>query len=250
MMDEPLEKWSAIWPRSGMTVNGTLYPLPMLVRRTSASASGLWPTALADGDRTTKFKQGGTPLGVAVRHWPTPDIRGFTNDGAVEMLKEKANSREEWSGMTYRAGKANKERLWPTPKAQDSNGGGSGQNVQGGPSLVDIVTTFPTPGAHDYKGSSKWGQRRGQLDEVIENTARDQAQAQSWPTPRAQDAKHAAPTDWELQTDHAGTKDSLRVQIALRDASSSPPSKGSGQLNPTWVEWLMGYPSGWTDLGD
>jgi hypothetical protein len=23
-----------------------------------------------------------------------------------------------------------------------------------------------------------------------------------------------------------------------------------GQLNPTWVEWLMGYPSGWTDLKD
>lgn len=22
----------------------------------------------------------------------------------------------------------------------------------------------------------------------------------------------------------------------------------SGQLNPTWVEWLMGYPEGWTDL--
>jgi hypothetical protein len=20
-----------------------------------------------------------------------------------------------------------------------------------------------------------------------------------------------------------------------------------GQLNPTWVEWLMGYPLGWTD---
>ena len=24
----------------------------------------------------------------------------------------------------------------------------------------------------------------------------------------------------------------------------------SGQLNPTWVEWLMGCPVGWTDLGD
>jgi DNA (cytosine-5)-methyltransferase 1 len=23
-----------------------------------------------------------------------------------------------------------------------------------------------------------------------------------------------------------------------------------GQLNPRWVEWLMGYPGGWTDLGD
>lgn len=26
-------------------------------------------------------------------------------------------------------------------------------------------------------------------------------------------------------------------------------SQGNGgQLNPTWVEWLMGYPIGWTDL--
>ena len=24
--------------------------------------------------------------------------------------------------------------------------------------------------------------------------------------------------------------------------------KGGGTLNPTWVEWLMGYPTGWTDL--
>ena len=24
----------------------------------------------------------------------------------------------------------------------------------------------------------------------------------------------------------------------------------NGQLNPTWVEWLMGYPSGWTALED
>jgi len=23
-----------------------------------------------------------------------------------------------------------------------------------------------------------------------------------------------------------------------------------GQLNPTWVEWLMGFPVGWTDLRD
>jgi hypothetical protein len=24
----------------------------------------------------------------------------------------------------------------------------------------------------------------------------------------------------------------------------------TGQLNPMWVEWLMGYPMGWTDLKD
>jgi hypothetical protein len=26
--------------------------------------------------------------------------------------------------------------------------------------------------------------------------------------------------------------------------------EGSGQLNPTWVEWLMGFPLGWTDCQD
>ena len=25
--------------------------------------------------------------------------------------------------------------------------------------------------------------------------------------------------------------------------------RGVGKLNPTWVEWLMGFPIGWTDLG-
>jgi hypothetical protein len=24
----------------------------------------------------------------------------------------------------------------------------------------------------------------------------------------------------------------------------------TGKLNPTWVEWLMGFPLGWTDLED
>jgi hypothetical protein len=37
-----------------------------------------------------------------------------------------------------------------------------------------------------------------------------------WPTPRAQDSKHGAATDWELTTDHAGTVGSLRVQVVKR----------------------------------
>ena len=35
-----------------------------------------------------------------------------------------------------------------------------------------------------------------------------------WPTPRAQDSKHGPATEWELTTDHAGTRDSLRVKAA------------------------------------
>ena len=40
--------------------------------------------------------------------------------------------------------------LWPTPKEQDSRGG-SGQNVQGGPSLTDNARLWPTPTAHLHK---------------------------------------------------------------------------------------------------
>ena len=63
--------------------------------------------------------------------------------------------------------------------------------------LAIAVQLFPTPSANDWKGSSKEGQRRGQL------------------------------TDPAMGAVPAG-----------------------GELNPEWVEWLMGYPAGWTDLGD
>ena len=151
-------------------------------------------------------------------------------------------------------------------------------------------------------------------------------------SPRAQEAKHAAPTDWEMNTDHAGTKDSLRVQVNKRAYWPTPTNNSAGEgkfieqlvtkdgkkaaqnqraynpktrihthitlnravqlwptpstrdykggyiggrmrngkvsrdtldvavqhtdnrektngtLNPTWVEWLMGFPIGHTDL--
>jgi len=42
----------------------------------------LWPTALAAGDRKTMFKQGGEPLGCAVR-WPTPTVKGNHNKAGL-----------------------------------------------------------------------------------------------------------------------------------------------------------------------
>jgi len=42
----------------------------------------LWPTALAAGDRKAMFKQGGEPLGHAVR-WPTPTVKGNHNKAGL-----------------------------------------------------------------------------------------------------------------------------------------------------------------------
>jgi hypothetical protein len=44
---------------------------------------------------------------------------------------------------------------------------------------------------------------------------------------------------------------SARSQVhSLVEAGLLQKKEVSGKLNPTWVEWLMGFPLGWTDLGD
>ncbi len=56
------------------------------------------------------------------------------------------------------------------------------------------------------------------------------------PTPNAQ--AHKSPTTPEGQARRE--RESSRGH-ALQDVIG-------GQLNPTWVEWLIGFPLGWTDL--
>ena len=63
---------SVTWPRWGTMRDGACSERTTPVLRTSANGSGLWPTPVADGDRTTNYAQGGTSLGFAARNWPTP----------------------------------------------------------------------------------------------------------------------------------------------------------------------------------
>ena len=41
-----------------------------------------------------------------------------------------------------------------------------------------------------------------------------------------------------------------RWGVKLKDAINFLENEKSGDLNPEFVEWLMGYPTGWTDLKD
>jgi len=83
-------------------------------------------------------------------------------------------------------------KIWPTPTKSDGTGGPGCSGRDGGLNLRTAVTV-PTPSANDWKGSSKAGQRRGQL------------------------------TDPAMGVIAPG-----------------------GQLNPQFVEWLMGWPMNWT----
>ena len=64
-----------------------------------------------------------------------------------------------------------------------------------------------------------------------------QGKVKSWPTPRRTDYKNGR------------GKTGNRTEEARKKAGwTLPETVGRGQLNPTWVEWLMGFPLGWTDL--
>jgi hypothetical protein len=45
-------------------------------------------------------------------------------------------------------------------------------------------------------------------------------------------------------------KDNGKSPSELNRNSETLAMKAGGQLNPMWVEWLMGFPLGWTDLRD
>lgn len=72
LFPEDLPWSSVILPRWGMMRDGECWEQNTSERRTNDTGSGLWPTPVADGDRTTNYAQGGTSLGFAVRNWPTP----------------------------------------------------------------------------------------------------------------------------------------------------------------------------------
>jgi hypothetical protein len=55
-----------------------------------------------------------------------------------------------------------------------------------------------------------------------------------WPTPNAGNAKWGG-----TMQEWGGSKNWVRKKM---------PELAGGPLNPTWVEWLMGWPLGWTDL--
>ena len=80
---------------------------------------------------------------------------------------------------------------------------------------------------------------------------------QWWPTPHgfSKDGKSNGPSDNELgravnlATPTARDWKSGKASQKTMDRNARPLSEQiGGSLNPTWVEWLMGWPLGWTDL--
>ena len=103
--------------------------------------------------------------------------------------------------------------LWPTPRANERQQ----QNSQdGGMALSRAVKMWPTPTAHGNYN------RRGASRHSGDGLA---TVVKLYPTPTAR--------DWKGE----GYPGQLGTEIA-------------GQLNAEFVEWLMNFPRGWTDLAE
>ena len=102
---------------------------------------------------------------------------------------------------------------------------------------MDLQSQAPmwaTPGATDGKGSSRPGQRRGQLSEHAE---------QGWATPKASDgSKPSAGNRRTADLSHQAEAPTSG------ETSSNPPRGSRPQLNPAFVWWLMGLPWWWGNI--
>ena len=92
---------------------------------------------------------------------------------------------------------------------------------------------WPTPRAND-------AEKRGNFDTKNPRNGLPAA-VKNFPTPCASDADK-----WNNKTKEERERDGQ--QLRLGNALSVDGVRVGGQLNPTWVEWLMGWPLGWTDL--
>jgi hypothetical protein len=95
--------------------------------------------------------------------------------------------------------------------------------------MVNTPTRWPTPTVQDKEQSGGVGcilkKNRG-LSLTIA--------ARLFPTPAARDYRHPNAMAYALR---GGGKKGEQL-----------PNVIGGALNPPWVEWLMGWPIGWTDL--
>jgi site-specific DNA-cytosine methylase len=131
----------------------------------------------------------------------------------------------------------NAAQTWLTPTVQDSKHSGTNPGPNGKRDLLVNQVNWQTPVANDSVERAK-GNYNSRGEPKLS------AQVKNWPTPSARDWKDSpgmALTAVNLDGSHRKRND----QLARAVYSVTPPS---GSLNPDWVEWLMGVPTGWTGL--
>jgi hypothetical protein len=147
--------------------------------------------------------------------WATP----IMSDGKLDYTLPAIYRRMETGRQI---GLAMEVRLFPTITATANQLAPSMQSRYANP-------IFPTPTASDYTGAGHSAQGGKNLRTMVAEN--------KWPTPRVCDYKGGG--QQMIRKDGKSRMDQLCFNVEYQE---------TGRLNPTWVEWLMGWPLEWTDL--
>jgi len=138
------------------------------------------------------------------------------------------------------------------PKTQDTYGPTS-DNTSEQLDLLDasLKTSKDTSALDSEKSLAIWKAQvttqRGEYSARLKSARLTrESESISWPTPSARDYKDT-PGMATIAKNPDGTERKRLDQLAR--AAYQAESATSGHLNPDWVEWLMGVPTGWTGLG-
>jgi len=164
---------------------------------------------------------------------------GLMRDGQCwEQRTLEQTIRETESGFV-----PNGEDKFHTPNTTGLDGGSNSRKA-----LKKRMQMWPTPIAS--KGGAWRGD--GQVSMVARNVetyeeyllltqgTSKKKREKYWPTPQASDNRDRG--------NMSNPSIQRRVAIGKQIMLSQSVDPTSGQLNPMWVEWLMGWPLGWTDL--
>ncbi|KKL96663.1 hypothetical protein LCGC14_1842230 [marine sediment metagenome] len=267
-------KWRGLYPRSGPV--GCL--LRMLLESTDWRSTEFfltWKASATKQRRRLKFRLvPSMPRTVAngSGSWPTPQALSFDkshqpgmNAGMAKTVANirtakrsrsatsRTNATETIAGSpgTQTECPNSRQRMpstWPTPRAGDGSKAtrtpeGAAKEVarNKGPDL-GAVASWTTPQAHDTSpGKAKRMNRHG--TKHGDRNLNDEAAA--WATPTAQD--HSRGTKPPRPQD-TGVPLSQQIAPGKTPNGSTAATASAGALNPEFVCWLQGFPSGWLNL--
>ena len=222
----PLQTWSRRWSR----VNWIPHLFGRILKPSQQTSFETALTSSLEDIRANRLARLEREAGSK-----TPVISGHTSDGTYNQLNLfNASSRtsKDTSRLDSTASSATWKKMVTTQRGDYSQRLKSVRHTSGSESSY-----LPTPSATSY-GSNQGGAagRTGKVRHSLESMARHNL----WPTPRASEYKDCGPVGSKSHT-HMDKRSYLC-------AKAKDPDQPSGLLNPTWVEWLMGVPTGWTGL--
>jgi len=190
-------------------------------RLDSAASSAIWKKMVTDqrGEYSQRVKSARLIRESASTSWATPNTMDYLPQRSEEALIRQAT--------TTRKGRARPANL----------------REQVNPTAVQIYQQpmkWPTVRVSSANGASQKELEQGNPKRRLET------EVLLWPTPTSRDHKGGYKEDALTRKDGKSRRFDALPNAAIGGVGTDVVR---GHLNPDWVEWLMGVPTGWTALG-